>query len=346
MYGSGDRSWKQVPVGDARVAAAPGLSAVVPCYNEDDGLAELERRLSAACRAVCGDDYEIVLVNDGSRDATWRVIRSLAEADSHIAGVDLSRNYGHQLALTAGLSVCRGRRVLVIDADLQDPPELLGDMMALMDRGADVVYGQRRSRAGEGWFKRVTAALFYRMLRHLTDIDIPVDAGDFRLMSRRALEALQSMPESHRFIRGMVSWIGFHQVPLVYDRAERFAGQTKYPFRKMARFAIDAITGFSTRPLRLASYAGLALAAFGLLMLGYALHEWWLGDVIAGWTSVMSAVLLLGSVQMLFLGIFGEYLGRLYVEAKRRPLFIVRDVVRAPRGARTTAAGRAKVPAD
>jgi dolichol-phosphate mannosyltransferase len=309
------------------------LSAVVPCYEEEMGMAELHRRLRAACAKACGDNHEIVLVNDGSKDGTWAAIQSLAAADPHIVGINLSRNYGHQLALTAGLSVCQGDRILIIDADLQDPPELLDQMMELMNKGADVVYGQRRTRVGETWFKRVTAAGFYRLLSKLVDIDIPIDTGDFRLINRPALEALQSMPESHRFIRGMVSWIGFQQVALPYDRAGRFAGETKYPLKKMIRFALDAITGFSTQPLRIASHLGMWLVVLAVLMLGYTLASWLADRTVPGWTSVMTALLFLGSAHMFFMGILGEYVGRLYMEAKRRPLFIIRDVVRSARPA-------------
>src|SRR5690242_12197275 len=199
-------------------AAAPHLSIVAPCYNEAEGLAELHRRITAIAERQVGGDYELVLVNDGSRDATWAKIVELAARDPHVVGATLSRNHGHQLALSAGLTLCRGARVLIIDADLQDPPELLPQMMALMDQGADVVYGQRISRDGETWFKRTTAGLFYRLLARLVDVPIPVDSGDFRLMSRRALDVLNAMPEQHRFIRGMVSWIGMRQVPLLYRR--------------------------------------------------------------------------------------------------------------------------------
>ena len=237
------------------------LSIVVPCFNEEACLPELYRRLTASARTAAGDDYELVLINDGSSDRSWPVMQQIAESDSHVLGVNLSRNHGHQLALTAGLDLCRGKTILIIDADLQDPPELLPAMIETMrESGADVVYGVRRSRAGETAFKRATAHGFYRLLSRATEIDIPVDAGDFRLMSRRALEALLAMPEQSRFIRGMVAWIGFRQVPFAYDRDERFAGETKYPFRKMLRFAFDALTGFSSAPLKLASHAGLLLS--------------------------------------------------------------------------------------
>ena len=305
---------------------AVGLSAVVPCYNEEAVIPELLRRLSIACRDCVGSDYEIVLVNDGSSDRTWSLIKSSIDVDQNVVGVNLARNYGHQLALTAGLSVCQGERILVIDADLQDPPELLNDMWALMDEGFDVVYGQRRSRAGETFFKKASAALFYRFLRKIIDVEIPLDSGDFRIMSRRVLETLQSMPEHYRFIRGMVTWIGLKQIPLLYDRAERFAGDTKYPLKKMIYFALDAVTGFSTRPLRLAIHAGFMLVVLAMLMIGYTLYGWFTHDVVAGWASVMCVVLVLGSANMLFLGIIGEYLGRLYMEAKRRPLFVINEI--------------------
>jgi dolichol-phosphate mannosyltransferase len=304
-----------------------GLSVVVPCYNEEKVLPELHSRLTTVCRTCLGDDYEIILVSDGSRDQTWPKIKALSVRDPHVVGVNLSRNFGHQLALTAGLSICRGVRILILDADLQDPPELLPDMLALADQGADVVYGQRRTRDGETWFKKTSAALFYRLLRRMADIDIPVDSGDFRLMSRRAMEALQSMPEQYRFIRGMVTWVGYKQVALPYDRAERFADVSKYSFRKMVFFSLDAITGFSTRPLRMAIYAGVALALLSIVMISFTFYSWMVGDVVAGWSSVMTVMLILGSANMLFLGVIGEYLGRLFMEAKRRPLFVIEEIV-------------------
>jgi len=251
------------------------------------------------------------------------------EQDCHIVGLALSRNHGHQLALTAGLSVCRGNRILIIDADLQDPPELLGEMMALMDQGADVVYGQRVSRAGETWHKKTTASLFYRLLSTMTDLPIPSDTGDFRLISRRALLVLQSMPEQHRFIRGMVSWIGFRQVPVRYNRAERFAGETKYPLHKMIRLAVDAITGFSTQPLRISLHLGFVLGLMSAALLAYTLISWIYLGAVQGWTSLMAVVLMLGCAQMLFLGIMGEYLGRLYMQSKQRPLFVISDIARS-----------------
>src|SRR5688572_14085174 len=305
----------------------PSLSIVVPCYNEEACLPELHARLSRAARQVAGEDFEIVLVNDGSRDRSWEIMQEIARTDPRLVALNLSRNHGHQLALTAGLDLCSGDRILIIDADLQDPPELLPDMIAEMDRQqADVVYAVRRARAGETAFKRGTAKLFYRLLTRLAEIEIPLDTGDFRLMSRRALDALLSLPEQARFIRGMVAWVGFRQVPIVYDRAERHAGQTNYPLAKMMRLALDAVTGFSTAPLRMASHIGLWLVAASVLLLGYIAVGFVTGSAIQGWTPLMLVVVVLGAVQMFVLGMIGEYLGRLYIEAKRRPLYIVSDV--------------------
>ena len=303
------------------------LSIVVPCYNEQECLAALHDRLSKAARAAAGGDYELVLVDDGSTDGSWPIMRDLAAADPRLVAVNLSRNHGHQLALTAGLDLCRGDTVLIIDADLQDPPELLGDMMQVMaSESADVVYGVRIARTGETPFKRATAHAFYRMLARATEVDIPLDAGDFRLISRRALEALLAMPEQARFIRGMVAWIGFKQVPFPYRRDERFAGITKYPLRKMIRFALDALTGFSSAPLKLASHAGLWLSVGSVLVMLYILAGWLSGRAIPGWTSLMLIVVVIGAVQMFVLGLMGEYIGRLYSQAKQRPLYIVQEI--------------------
>jgi polyisoprenyl-phosphate glycosyltransferase len=308
------------------------LSVVVPCFDEAAGLLELHRRISATCKKM-GGDYEIILVNDGSRDGTWNLMRQLADADCHLTVINLSRNHGHQLALTAGLTFARGQRILIIDADLQDPPELLPDMMRLMDEGADVVYGQRRQRQGETHFKTLTAKLFYQLLQHLTDVDIPPDTGDFRLMSRRSLDILNSMPEQSRFVRGMVSWIGLKQAPLLYDRDPRFVGETKYPLLKMVRFAIDAITGFSIVPLRVASILGMVMGVTSVMMLAYTLGSWALGRTVEGWTSLSTIMLTVSSVQLLVLGILGEYLGRLYMQSKERPLFVIDTVYSSDRAA-------------
>ncbi|HXF53694.1 MAG TPA: glycosyltransferase family 2 protein [Hyphomicrobiaceae bacterium] len=308
--------------------AGCALSLVAPCYNEELGLAEFHRRAAAAVRAAAADDYEIVLVDDGSSDGTWAAIEALSGADPHVVGVRLMRNHGHQLAATAGLAVSRGRRVVLIDADLQDPPELIADMMALMDAGADVVYGKRSRREGESWFKTASAAAFYRLLSRLASVPIPEDTGDFRLMSRRVVDALLAMPERERFIRGMVSWIGGRQVPLHYERKARLVGASKYPLAKMLRFAADAITSFSIVPLRIASWLGIAVAGIALLLLLYTVWQWAAGNVVAGWSSTMTAIALFAGVQLIVLGIIGEYLGRLVHEAKGRPLYLIDEIAR------------------
>lgn len=310
-------------------ADRPALSIVVPCYDEALCLASLHDRLTRSAVEAVGDDYEIVLVDDGSRDRTWDAMMELSRTDRHVQSIRLSRNHGHQLALSAGLDFCRGELILIIDADLQDPPELLSDMIARLDaEGAEVVYGVRAKRNGDSLGKRASARLFYRLLALATDgTPIPLDTGDFRLMTRRALDVLCALPEQSRFIRGMVAWIGFRQIAFEYEREERFDGETKYPFAKMMRLALDAITGFSSAPLRLASYAGFAFALGSVALIAYAVAGWAMGYAIPGWTSLMVVVLVIGSVQMLVLGLMGEYIGRLYNQSKNRPLYIVDEIV-------------------
>lgn len=317
---------KMGPIMPFAEQACPRLSVVVPCYNEEAVLETLEKRLSAACADVFGGDYEIILVNDGSKDRTWPVICDLVKRNPCVLGVDLSRNHGHQLAVTAGLQASRGALVMIIDADLQDPPELLGAMVAKVEQGYDVVYGQRVRRHGESMFKRSTASLFYKLLNRLAEHEIPLDTGDFRLMTRRVVDQLNAMPERFRFIRGMVSWIGFEQTGIEYERDPRAAGETHYPLTRMIRLAFDAITSFSTLPLRLASHLGMLMGLVGFGMLGWAIMSWLTDGTLAGWTSIIAVVLIMGSVQLFILGVFGDYLGRLYLENKRRPLFIVREV--------------------
>ncbi len=303
--------------------ASPHLSIVVPCFNEESGIDEFLRRAVLAATAVAGQNFEIIAVDDGSSDATWDIISSRSCDLSNLVGVRLMRNHGHQIAATAGLAVARGERVLLIDADLQDPPELLLMMMPIMDKGADVVYGQRSSRAGETRFKLLTAAMFYRLLGRLTSVPIPHDTGDFRLMSRRVVDILLAMPERDRFIRGMVSWVGGRQVALPYERDARFAGETKYPLRKMIHFAVDAITSFSTIPLRIATWVGFMSAMIAAALVVYTLVQWFAGNTVAGWSSLMATVAFFFSIQFIGMGIIGEYLGRLVQEAKQRPMFMV-----------------------
>ncbi len=302
------------------------LSVVIPVYNEEAGLDALVARVTAAAGAIFGDEFELVLVNDGSKDGSWAKICQHAEADARIVAIDLARNHGHQLALTAGLHHVRGELVFVLDADLQDPPELLGPMLAKMREGYDVVYGQRVKRHGETAFKRGTAALFYRMLGALVDTHIPRDTGDFRLMSRRVVDQLNAMPERYRFIRGLVSYVGFNQIAFPYERDARFAGETHYPLSKMVALAVDAVTSFSTVPLRFASHLGMLFGVAGLVSLVGIVWVWMAGGTVQGWASLAALILIMGSVQLLVLGVFGEYLGRMYMEAKHRPLFIISEV--------------------
>jgi dolichol-phosphate mannosyltransferase len=306
------------------------LSVVVPCFNEEEVLPEFFTRMLAACEACRLPSYEIILVDDGSSDSTWQVIDSFYQKCQHVVGVRLLRNHGHQLAVTAGLAQAHGAYVMVIDADLQDPPELLSDMLREAQNGADVVYGRRISRHGETMFKKLTAKAFYRLLTIVTNIKIHEDTGDFRLMNRKIVDALCAMPERQRFIRGMVSWIGGRQVELPYVRDARFAGTTKYPLRKMIALATDAITGFSAAPLRLALWLSFAGGCFSILVLAYALMALILGRTVPGWTSIVATIAVFGSLQLLVLGIIGEYLGRIFAEQKNRPMFLVDQLIRHP----------------
>jgi dolichol-phosphate mannosyltransferase len=300
------------------------LSVVIPCFNEEESLPATLERVLGVVKPVC-KDFEIILVDDGSKDATWLCISVASRADARIRGIRLARNFGHQIALSAGLHAAQGDRIFIIDADLQDPPELLSKMMAALDAGADVAYGRRVSRGGESVLKLATAFAFYRFINWLSDIEIPKDTGDFRLVSRRALDAVLSMPEKHRFLRGMFAWVGFQQVPIDYDRAERFAGETKYPFAAMMRFAVTAITSFSVRPLRLAMTFAAVFAIASLLAVFYVVVGHFMGKTVQGWSSLMVVVLMIASCQFLLLGIIGEYLGRMFVEQKKRPLFVIME---------------------
>lgn len=309
-------------------AAAPSVSIVVPCYNEELVLDALHDRLLRVCEQL-GESSEIILVNDGSADATWPRLLELAATNPRLVCVNLSRNHGQQLALTAGLSVARGSKMLLLDADLQDPPELLPDMLALMAREeADVVYGQRASRDGETLFKKWTAHIYYRLLGWVADGSIPRDTGDFRLVSRRVVDQFLAMPERHRFLRGMLSWIGHKQVPIRYERQAREAGTTKYTFKKMYRLAWDGITGFSVKPLTLAMRAGgVCLAASGFTLLLAAAWSWQ-NAAIPTIGLLTALIFLLSGGQFLAIGIIGEYLGRVFNEVRGRPLFIIDQVVR------------------
>lgn len=300
----------------------PELSVVVPAFNEESNVEPMYRRLVAALEQVV-DGFEIVFVDDGSADGTWARVRELAESDTRLRGIRFARNFGHQAALTAGVDAAAGRAVVIIDGDLQDPPEVIPEMVASWRQGFEVVYGQREERVGETWFKLTTAALFYRILRGITNVEIPVDTGDFRLMGPRAVAAFRALPERNRFIRGLVSWIGFPQTAVRYRRAARHEGRTKFPVRKMLRFALDGITSFSYFPLRLATWAGFAVSVFAFLYIAVVLVLKAIGVSWLGYTSLMASILFLGGVQLLMIGIMGEYLARIFDEVKRRPLYLV-----------------------
>lgn len=305
------------------------LSVVVPCYNEEGSIRELHRRAKAACESAPVQSYEIILVNDGSKDGTLAAMKEIAQSDPHLVIVDLSRNHGHQLALSAGLHTARGDYILVLDADLQDPPELLTPMLERARAGADVVYGQRLVRKGETWFKLFATKLFYRLLSFLSDTRIPENVGDFRLMSRRVLDQLLAMPEHHRFIRGMISWIGFTQEAFPYERDPRYAGETKYPFHKLVQFALDAISSFSIKPLRVSIVFAVLGTVIAILLGFYALYGYFFGRaVVAGWASLACIMAFFSSLQLICLGLIGEYIGRTYMEVKDRPLFVIKDIYR------------------
>ncbi len=300
------------------------LSVVVPCYNEEESVPMLVDRLVQAIEPWA-DEAEIILADDGSSDETWAAIEAAHRRYPVVRGIRLSANRGHQVALTAGLEAAKGERIFMLDADLQDPPEILPDMMMMMDRGYDVVYGRRAERQGETLFKKATAYLFYRFLNTLSDVEIPKDTGDFRLVSRRSLDAVLAMPERARFIRGMFAWAGFKQIGLEYVRDPRVAGVTKYPFRAMLRFATDALTGFSTKPLKMATRLAFLSLYVTFLMAVYVFLSLVLHNTAPGWASMLLAISFFSGIQLLTLGIMGEYIGRLYMESKQRPMYFVAE---------------------
>jgi polyisoprenyl-phosphate glycosyltransferase len=302
------------------------LSVVIPAFDEEAVLEAFHARLAGTLDAI-GAEAEVVYVNDGSRDRTLGILEQLRASDPRVAVVDLSRNFGKEIALTAGLHHARGEAVVVIDADLQDPPELIPRLLATWrERGADVVYAQRTTRAGDGWLKRLNAGLFYRLMQHVGRIHIPADTGDYRLLSRRAVEALRQYPEQHRFMKGLFTWIGFDQVAVPYERESRHAGVTKWSWLKLVNLAIEGITSFTAAPLRFASVLGLIVASIAFLDAIYIVYKTLAyGDAVAGYPSLMTAVLFLGGVQLTAIGILGEYLGRIFHETKRRPLYHVKN---------------------
>jgi len=303
----------------------PIYSIIAPIYNEHESLNELYRRVSSVMDAA-GENWEFILVDDGSRDGSTEIIHQLAQGDPRIRPVIFARNFGHQIAVTAGLDYSRGKAVVIIDADLQDPPEVIQELIKKWKEGYQVVYAVREEREGEGWFKTLTASLFYRLIYRITDVKIPLDTGDFRLMDRDVVNVLNTMRERHRFLRGMSAWVGFRQVGVPYKRAARFAGTTKYPLRKMLQLAENAVTSFSYFPLQLATYMGFFAAGLGIIaipvVIALRLTGW---QFFIGQATTLIAVLFLGGVQLISLGILGEYLGRVYDEVRGRPLYIVSE---------------------
>lgn len=314
------------------IAAVPStlssvtLSVVAPVFNEEETIAVFCERVAAVLDEI-GESYEIVLINDGSRDGSMRAMREVQARIPSVRILDFSRNFGHQIAISAGLDYARGEAVVIIDSDLQDPPEIIPELVKRWRAGAEVVYAQRRRRHGETRFKLLTAAAFYRLMRRITSVDIPRNTGDFRLLDRKVVDALITMREHHRFMRGLSAWVGFRQEAVQYDRHERFAGTTKYPVRKMVRFSIDAITSFSTIPLQLATSFGFFLAGISLVGIVIAIVLRLLNHALLGQASTLILVLFMGGIQLIFLGILGEYLGRVYDEVRARPLYLVRDVI-------------------
>lgn len=298
---------------------------VLPIYNEEEVISELHVRLQEFLGKL-GVPCEVVFVNDGSRDKSWQMLKDIATNEPRYRVLSFARNFGHQTAITAGIDYARGSAVVVMDADLQDPPEVVLEMVAKWREGYDVVYGKRRKREGETWFKLFTARWFYRVFAAMIPIEVPLDTGDFRLMSRRVVIALRALRETHRFVRGMVSWVGFKQTAVLYDRPGRFAGETKYPLRKMLRFAIDGITSFSVLPLRFATYLGMfiSVASVGVAIWAVVAH-FALRATVPGWTASVVLTSLLAAVQLLMIGILGEYIGRIYEQVKGRPLYLVGD---------------------
>ena len=309
---------------------SPTCSIVAPIFNESGNLPELYRRVQATMESS-GETWELILIDDGSLDTSSDLILQLAAQDPRVRPVIFARNFGHQIAVTAGLDYSRGQAVIIIDSDLQDPPEVITDLIAKWREGYDVVYAIRAEREGESWFKKFTASMFYRLITRITDVNIPLDAGDLRLLDRKVVDVLNQMRERHRFLRGMSAWVGFRQTGVPYRRAARFVGETKYPFRKMFRLAINAITGFSYFPLQLATYIGFFAAGISILSIPVVVGlRLWGGShaPLVGQATTLIAVLFLGGVQLISLGILGEYIGRLYDEAKGRPLYIVRETSR------------------
>jgi polyisoprenyl-phosphate glycosyltransferase len=302
------------------------ISTVIPVFNEEGNLAAIHQRLTDVLKRT-GHEFELIFVNDGSHDRSLPIIKGLAAADAHVGFIDLSRNFGHQVAVCAGLDHASGDRIIIIDCDLQDPPELIPEMLAKMDEGHDVVFAKRRKRAGESAMKRWTASVFYRLLARITAVEIPVDTGDFRVVTRRVVEVLRQMPEREKFLRGQIAWMGFSQTSVEYDRAARQSGDTGYSYRKMIGFALDGITSFSDFPLKVATISGFLVSFISFVLMIYALWSRFVWKVYEpGWTSLMLSVLFIGGIQLIAVGIIGEYIGRISNNVKQRPLYLIREM--------------------
>ena len=299
------------------------ISVIVPCYNEQDVISHTHKRLLKALNGVV-DDYEIIYISDGSTDKTNQLLDDIySNNEIHVKILKFSRNFGHQVAVTAGIDNAQGDAVILIDADLQDPPEIIPEMIEKWREGYEVVYCQRKKRKGESRFKLITAKWFYKVLSYLSDVDIPVNTGDFRLMDRKVVDVLKKMPEKDRFIRGMVAWVGFRQFALQYEREKRYAGESKYPFIKMVKFAVDGILSFSIKPLRISTLFGFVASFFSFIGVIYALTMWLIGSPVLGWTLMFIAIMFFSGIQLISLGVIGEYIGRSYAESKNRPLYII-----------------------
>ena len=306
---------------------SPIYSVIIPAYNEQEVIKETYTRLTAVMTGM-GEPYELIFINDGSNDHTAQIIAGFCEQDSSVRLINFTRNFGHMPAISAGMEHARGQAIFVIDADLQDPPELFPQMAEKWKEGYHVVYGKRIKRKGESFFKRLSAKLFYRFLRRMTSVDLPPDTGEFRLIDRKVCDAVNKLPEKNRYIRGLVSWVGFKQIPVEYEREKRFAGMTKYPLRKMLSFAMDAITSFSYKPLKLATTLGFSISIFSFLYILYVIYQHFFTDrTIAGWTSTIAAILLTQGIVLMILGLMGEYIGRIYTELQNRPNYIIQEIV-------------------
>lgn len=303
------------------------LSIVVPCFNEEGNITIFFERIRVALSGMADGSFEIIFIDDGSTDKTWNIQAQLAGQSKYIKCIRLSRNFGHQIAVCAGLDNAKGDYIVIIDADLQDPPEVIPNMLEIAESGFDVVYGKRKKRSGESIFKKYTSYLYYRVLSFLSEVEIPNDTGDFRIMSKRVLETFKRMPEKHKYIRGMISWVGYKQTAFEYNRDVRNAGSSGYNLRKMVMLGLDGISSFSVKPLRMAMLLSFITAIFSILFFSIALVEWVQGETIRGWTSLFAIICLIGSANLFVLGIIGEYLGKVVMETKNRPTYVVDKII-------------------